>query len=1539
MRWLTNLLHRKPQRATTMPIRRARLELEALEARTMPALLITPQWAPVDVHNGGGELNSTPIYLIFAGDYWNGAAGQKLEVEIAIAAATFIQPHSYYLDSLKEYHTDGNAWIAGVTQRDLDFGSPATTSDHQLKDLLSSLTGDPNSGVPGPGGGVTPLYVFITPPDVTEDGASGDHTSVGMSEPFAWVGTNPQAAGTANALDAATVNLSHEVAEAITDPWGFQNGTGVYVTPNPNDPDAGDDSEHEICDYEAGVYYFRVDGVLIQGYYSAFYGLDVIPTDTLQDLSLTPHWDRNNNFRDFSVTVNGDQLYLSGRLNDVITLDTTPDPTGTGTDVDITLNSEHFTFEPGKVIDVTVNALQGNDTINVERTVGKEMVHLNTGDGLDTVNISPVAHNWGNIGNTVNITGDFFTTINVYDQADSRQQNYTLGTFLTPIEASVHPDGVNWLDYTLVENVVVHGSDKGATWTVNGGTIFTSLTLDGGNGNDTFNLGNSRAALPSLYAKLAIDGGKGLNTFRFDDSANHFPSSVTYTLTAGGLTRTGNAPNASLTIALADLADLYLTGAASASMFAVQGIAGDTFVEITTSRAGSTVDVGDAKNTWANIDDDLLVVGGGSINDRLILNDQGTADTTNIRNNLLYTLSNGAVSRSDTVQLHVGSIWEQFKPIIRNVTYVGIRSMTVNGSTTDKNSFLVQQVEAGAPVTLNGGNAADTFSLGDDNYNLEYFNDTLTLNGGGGDDSVTVKDAADVEGAAAPQVSYYLSNQSRQPNGQVLSRIDLAEPNLPSADIEFGGVEHFTLNASPYGNDINIDSTRAATPVTVYTGIGTNTVNLGLAAGRVSPLAGLVKVYGQGNDTLLISDNATLPGQQYVVAADHVGWASASATTVPTHVRYDGLTRLELDGAERGNVITVSGTAAGTATVVKAGLGKDTVKITGTAPAFAGPLSIDGQGGVNTLDYSGFRGPVTVNLPRGTATAATGGVTNIRNVTGGSGDDLFVGDGTGNVLKGGTGRNFLIAGAAPGTLTGQGGEDVLVGGSTSYDTNPTALAALMAEWTANAPYQTRVTNLLQGGQGGAPALNGTAGFTNNGGGNTLTGAAGLDLFYGIKASDANDWNGGIGEVFVENNTPVSIKIDAHALSLPTLLLDGSTVVNTQTVESFSVLPGYHTLAENGYTYFNAAPVTFRVLADGTVTYDKPSAGVLGGQNTNTLVVNGATVTIDARALSTPRITVDVTYVGETASPFTITVLPGPQEFFDTWATGNVIPFKVTANGTVDTVDYDPSQSGLLSGQGTSTLVVNGRTITIEARALSSKLLTMDVSRAYSTSSPITLNVLPGPQSLWDYYGSGETIRFAVSDTGAITFDSGFDGVLSAQGSTLTVTGETVTIDPRQLSLYALVVDTIIVEPMTSVFTLNLLPGDHWLTDNYGWSGPVHFQVNPDGTVSYASSLDGVFTGNGTAASPLLLEGVTLQIDATAISSQVAYYAVATAGGLSTAQVQTLHVLPGTFQLTAGSEQLVFSLTAQPDGSYGLSYDSSLDGMLTGRGTRRLTLLA
>jgi hypothetical protein len=158
--------------------------------------------------------------------------------------------------------------------------------------------------------------------------------------------------------------------------------------------------------------------------------------------------------------------------------------------------------------------------------------------------------------------------------------------------------------------------------------------------------------------------------------------------------------------------------------------------------------------------------------------------------------------------------------------------------------------------------------------------------------------------------------------------------------------------------------------------------------------------------------------------------------------------------------------------------------------------SIDGGGAPDNqgdwLDYSGLNVPVTVNLAGGGTAingVAAGTVTNIQNVHGGNGSDTLIGSALGNILvggmgadviTGGTGRSLLIADKGAASITGNSdtspnGGDILIGGTTSFDSDTNAhLAALMsilAEWQSADPYLTRFQN-INSGAGGGLHLNG-----------------------------------------------------------------------------------------------------------------------------------------------------------------------------------------------------------------------------------------------------------------------------------------------------------------------------------------------------------------------------------------------------------------------------------------------------------------------------------
>ena len=252
---------------------------------------------------------------------------------------------------------------------------------------------------------------------------------------------------------------------------------------------------------------------------------------------------------------------------------------------------------------------------------------------------------------------------------------------------------------------------------------------------------------------------------------------------------------------------------------------------------------------------------------------------------------------------------------------------------------------------------------------------------------------------------------------------------------------------------------------------------------------------GGGTDAAILNDAGVARTDTYTITSSTVSRPLFGGLT------YSRLASLTLNG-ESGtstavsNIYNINSTAAGTSYKINGGGGNDTFNLSPTSSAgldaLQGPVTINGGGGSNTLDYSAWVGNVLVNLPLGTATGVAGGISNIQNVTGSIGNDILVGDANANVLVGGTGRNLIIGEGGPDQLFG-GGDNILIGGTTAYDQNLTALDAIMAEFTrTDQNFHQRVSAIMIGGGfNGAFVLN-TATLFDDGATNVLTGGGGLD---------------------------------------------------------------------------------------------------------------------------------------------------------------------------------------------------------------------------------------------------------------------------------------------------------------------------------------------------------------------------------------------------------------------------------------------------------------
>ncbi len=173
--------------------------------------------------------------------------------------------------------------------------------------------------------------------------------------------------------------------------------------------------------------------------------------------------------------------------------------------------------------------------------------------------------------------------------------------------------------------------------------------------------------------------------------------------------------------------------------------------------------------------------------------------------------------------------------------------------------------------------------------------------------------------------------------------------------------------------------------------------------------------------------------------------------------------------------LTVGGTAGvDSITFLPAAGGKVSVNMNGH---MNGPFAVNGR--LVALGQAG-NDLITVNSAITLPAYLYGGAGN-NQLAAGSGDSVLVGGSGTNILIGGTGHNLLIAGTGPAKLysTRQGmrvgptSGSILVGGSTNFDQNDVALAAIMQEWGSTDAYATRVSKIKGGTLAGGVALTST----------------------------------------------------------------------------------------------------------------------------------------------------------------------------------------------------------------------------------------------------------------------------------------------------------------------------------------------------------------------------------------------------------------------------------------------------------------------------------
>jgi Ca2+-binding RTX toxin-like protein len=726
-----------PRRSPQRPGKALRLELEALESRLVPTVVVhyNPAFGPehATTYTAGDVLHNPQINLIFWGSYWKNPVNSPTQNDIFNKVVSVVS--SPYASRLTDYRADppgpGNYNIQAINA--LSDSPDPIDGMFSLGDVTNVVTNlTDHDCLPDPDSlSNLPIYVVITPPGVhsNQPGLLGEHfwTATGNLfdldyAPMMWCGINTFSAAT-NYQDGFSDTFSHELAETLSDP--NPNNPGTTVTAGPNYP-AGD-SLVEICDAEAQSYGYRLNNALVQSYWLQSSQAFVVPDGNAQNFYLTPQWDSaNKNFLGtYVLTVQGDQLGAS--FNDSIALDVT-----SSGGVTVQLNGEKATFDPGVISSIVVNGGGGNDTLRIDATPRLVPVTVHLGKGVDNVNLTPTAQQLQAIGGSVTIEGGGGTaTLTLNDQNDSLAgQQFDLtatGMTMTGPGPAVTYHGLS--------SVVLNGGSGAMAYFVD--STSAALTINTGKSRNLVTVCQNAEDLDALAGALTISGS-GADTLVVNDQLNrdvfyggYGVSPYLLSLTSSTITRTAEAPlYPGSTFAIYHSASItywnigFLTVNSATQPYALlnlESTAAGTTVNVTAGDGNNLIQVSPTAqnlNTLAG----LMTIKGGNGSNALTVHDELNPYATSADN--IYQISSSTVARR-----HAQTLGPYFFDRTRPITYYNnIGSLTINGGSRG-NQFWVSSTPLVTPVTLNAGSGNDTIAL----FSLPY---SLTVHGQGGSNTL-----------------------------------------------------------------------------------------------------------------------------------------------------------------------------------------------------------------------------------------------------------------------------------------------------------------------------------------------------------------------------------------------------------------------------------------------------------------------------------------------------------------------------------------------------------------------------------------------------------------------------------------------------------------------------------------------------------------------------------------------------------------------------------------------------------------------------------
>jgi hypothetical protein len=886
--------------------------------------------------NGGLKLNDVPVYLIYWSESWQTEMGPGIPGSGQITAAIQDLISGPYFNGLLQYGVNGKAHIVNHI---VNLSTPSNPfSDGVFSSNLRSAVldvGEPDADSLSR----MPVFVVVTPPGVKSEKGGAGYNEMQFNVdtifdidavPIIWLGgitPNGLPPGS-SMLDTYTDNFSHEMAEAITDIGNGSIGFGSGITVTKGSRFNLWQGDNQIADNEAQLYTYRLQGHLVQSYWSEHDQAYIVPDGNTQVVSVA----------NGTLTVNDDQL---ASHDDTIVIDQLVDG-----ETQVKLNNEVFQFDPGRFRKIQVNCHTGRDEVDVNGLDPNIGLTVQAGSGTCLVNVggSPLVNlftgsqNLSRVKGPVTVNGNGAgTTVDVVDDHADVSPTYEIGA------GTVQRNGSALITYSGVSALTVRGGNL-SHFHVNAVNVPT--TLHAGFGTVTIDVCPSSQNLDNIGSSLTVQGNGTATTLNLNDQGTS--AATTYTIDAGQVTRTRMG---SIAYAYSGLTALNLAGGPVQNSFVVVGTSVPTTL---TAGAGAndvsvSPTVGNTVGSLASLLGPLTVQGGG-LSTSLELNDAAEPA------NLTYTILASSVER----------------PGIPDVSYSNLTSLRLTGG-TGTNTVNIEQLSAA--TTFNAGSGLATVYVAPTAQDLDAIGN-LTVTGA---NSLVVDDQANPNPpgwGAFITTTYTLYGDTLIRTVNFLN-ILTGETTSRVSTISYAA-GNLTVNTGHTTNVVKIEGTSA---VTIWNGGGDHgdAVTVGPF---LDDIRGALTVKAHGG-SLILNDQGTsdVDSDDYTLT-NNVTWNVTGGavtrsnsihevdvppvdwprnlprpkrrvvnTTTSQTISYSNAASLTIDGAAVQNTYKILSTGAGTPVTVQAGVGTNRYALgqAGLVKAIRSTVSLTGAGLDNAL--------------------------------------------------------------------------------------------------------------------------------------------------------------------------------------------------------------------------------------------------------------------------------------------------------------------------------------------------------------------------------------------------------------------------------------------------------------------------------------------------------------------------------------------------------------------------------------------------------------